>query len=163
MVIFKRNTIRRILIVAIYLFASALQTLDSFQPNKVADNTRINRTMMRAWQCSGRSQRELVDHLLRAGIVTNLMVARVLKQVDRKHYVPSSSSTGTNKSVDADDDVDAYRDAPQPIGRGQTISAPHMHAYSLEQLMPALQANKSTVEPLKVLGTYVSYAWSLLL
>ena len=29
-------------------------------------------------------------------------------------------------------------DAPQPIGCGQTISAPHMHAYALEEILPTL-------------------------
>jgi protein-L-isoaspartate O-methyltransferase len=28
----------------------------------------------------------------------------------------------------------AYSDTPQPIGHGQTISAPHMHAHVLEML-----------------------------
>jgi len=29
-------------------------------------------------------------------------------------------------------------DAPQSIGKGQTISAPHMHAHALEEVLPAL-------------------------
>ncbi|KAF8698928.1 hypothetical protein AX14_001051 [Amanita brunnescens Koide BX004] len=32
----------------------------------------------------------------------------------------------------------AYEDAPQRIGHGATISAPHMHAYALENLFPFL-------------------------
>jgi len=33
----------------------------------------------------------------------------------------------------------AYDDSPSPIGMGQTISAPHMHAFALEFLEPYLQ------------------------
>lgn len=29
-----------------------------------------------------------------------------------------------------------YFDSPQPLGYGQTISAPHMHAYAIEFLLP---------------------------
>ncbi|KAF0692456.1 Aste57867_16485 [Aphanomyces stellatus] len=39
-----------------------------------------------------------------------------MMQTDRGHYCP----------------LNPYEDAPQPIGFGQTISAPHMHAAALE-------------------------------
>jgi len=36
-------------------------------------------------------------------------------------------------------------DAPQAIGMGQTISAPHMHAHALEEVLPALlKASRAT-------------------
>lgn len=47
-------------------------------------------------------------------------------KVDRKNYVASSATSS------------AYQDAPQAIGGGQTISAPHMHAHATEEMMPTL-------------------------
>jgi len=47
-----------------------------------------------------------------------------MTKVDRVNYV-------LNKQV-------SYEDTPQSIGYGQTISAPHMHAHVLEELVPAL-------------------------
>jgi protein-L-isoaspartate(D-aspartate) O-methyltransferase len=49
-----------------------------------------------------------------------------MEQVDRANYVPRSS----------------YMDAPQSIGQGQTISAPHMHAHVLEEMYPFLRGKE---------------------
>jgi protein-L-isoaspartate(D-aspartate) O-methyltransferase len=93
---------------------------------------------MRAWHCHGRNQRDLVDRLAQAGIAKSEAVKEVLRLVDRRNYVhPDSSSTDL-----------AYMDAPQSIGLGQTISAPHMHAHVLEEILPALQKQP---EPLALL------------
>ena len=78
--------------------------------------------IMRAWTCHGRNQLELVDRLCQANIIKTQAVKTVLSQVDRANYVPSNS----------------YMDAPQSIGLGQTISAPHMHAHVLEEMHPHL-------------------------
>jgi len=48
-----------------------------------------------------------------------------MTKVDRANYAGGRSG--------------AYVDSPQPIGYGQTISAPHMHAHALEEIMPTLQ------------------------
>lgn len=86
---------------------------------------RINATpMMRAWTCHGRSHKELVEKLTTANIVTSKAVRDCLLRVDRANYVLNRSA--------------AYDDTPQPIGYGQTISAPHMHAHVLEDLLPTL-------------------------
>lgn len=77
---------------------------------------------MRAWTCHGRNQKELVDRLRQASIVKTPAVKQILELVDRKNYVPTNP----------------YRDAPQSIGKGQTISAPHMHAHVLEEIFPYL-------------------------
>ena len=45
-----------------------------------------------------------------------------MSAVDRGNYSPG----------------DPYQDSPHPIGYGQTISAPHMHAYALEHLRTAI-------------------------
>jgi protein-L-isoaspartate(D-aspartate) O-methyltransferase len=76
-----------------------------------------------AWLCSGRSNKELIDNLARAGIVSNKRVINAMLSVDRIKYC----MTGAAPSI-------AYQDSPQRIGYGATISAPHMHAMCLELL-----------------------------
>eukprot|EP00980_Cylindrotheca_fusiformis_P001580 scaffold360_cov107-Cylindrotheca_fusiformis.AAC.10 len=78
---------------------------------------------MRAWTCHGRNQKELVERLCQASIIKTPVVKQVMEMVDRGNYVPQNP----------------YRDAPQAIGKGQTISAPHMHAYALEEFAPHLK------------------------
>lgn len=80
--------------------------------------------MFRAWTCHGKTNRELVENLATAGIIKSAPVKEALLKVDRNNY--SSDSSGS------------YVDAPQPIGSGQTISAPHMHGHAMEELYPAL-------------------------
>ena len=82
---------------------------------------------MRAWTCHGRNQKDLVDRLCQAKIVKTEAVRKVLEMVDRGNYVPEYP----------------YMDAPQGIGMGQTISAPHMHAHVLEEFIPHLGNNQS--------------------
>jgi hypothetical protein len=80
------------------------------------------KSSMRAWSCHGHNQRSMVDRMMQANIVKTPQVRDVLYQVDRQHYMPTNP----------------YNDAPQPIGLGQTISAPHMHAHVLEMIYPFL-------------------------
>lgn len=94
--------------------------------NKDNNNNQNKNEKMRAWNCHGRNQRELVWHMRQAGIVQAPAVAKVLEQVDRANYIPKNP----------------YMDAPQGIGLGQTISAPHMHAHVLEEIYPYLVAGK---------------------
>ena len=77
-----------------------------------------------AWTCDGSSNTELIQHLHAAGIVKHQEVFQALAAVDRKNYIK--------------DIKNAYIDAPQSIGKGQTISAPHMHAHALEEILPRL-------------------------
>ncbi|KAH9924598.1 Pcmt1-prov protein [Amylocystis lapponica] len=49
---------------------------------------------------------------------------QAMSKVDRANYVYNKAS--------------AYEDLPQPIGHGATISAPHMHAHTVENLLPLL-------------------------
>ena len=79
---------------------------------------------MNAWTCHGTSQREMVEKLASAGIIQSPPVKDAMRIVDRGNYAGDRSS--------------AYIDSPQPIGHGQTMSAPHMHAHALEALMPTL-------------------------
>jgi len=59
--------------------------------------------------------RSLVDHLIKTGAIVSKDAASAMLSVDRKYYAS----------------YDPYTDKPQPIGCSATISAPHMHAYSL--------------------------------
>ncbi|PBP19715.1 protein-L-isoaspartate(D-aspartate) O-methyltransferase [Diplocarpon rosae] len=78
-----------------------------------------------AWQCSGRTNTELIDNLFKNGLITSSRVRDAMSNVDRAHYCP--------------DPENAYEDSPQGIGHAATISAPHMHAAAAESLLPFLQ------------------------
>lgn len=54
----------------------------------------------------------------------------LLCQVDRAHYAPATP----------------YRDSPQTIGFGATISAPHMHASAAESLLPYLHSDARVLD-----------------
>jgi protein-L-isoaspartate(D-aspartate) O-methyltransferase len=84
-------------------------------------STALNMSL-RAWQCSGRTNLEMIENLKMAGIIKSEPVRQALTKVDRANYA----------------DAYAYSDAPQGIGAGQTISAPHMHAHALEEILPTL-------------------------
>eukprot|EP01063_Lacrimia_lanifica_P006658 TRINITY_DN14173_c0_g1_i1.p2 TRINITY_DN14173_c0_g1~~TRINITY_DN14173_c0_g1_i1.p2 ORF type:complete len:250 (+),score=90.29 TRINITY_DN14173_c0_g1_i1:71-751(+) len=71
-----------------------------------------------AWRCSGRSNAELIQNLVKGGVITRPAVEQAMLAVDRQHYCRAGTTP--------------YQDAPQPIGFNQTISAPHMHAMCLE-------------------------------
>ncbi|KAJ7792241.1 protein-L-isoaspartate O-methyltransferase [Mycena olivaceomarginata] len=76
-----------------------------------------------------KTNRELVANLMKSKIL-NLnegqldRISHAMEAVDRAHFV-------TNQSA-------AYNDSPQAIGHGATISAPHMHAYAVDHLLPFL-------------------------
>lgn len=75
----------------------------------------------------GTDQASLVALLRRTGRVTSPRVAETLRAIDRRFFV----APGT-----PEDEI--YMDSPCPIGRGQTISAPHMHAACLELMEDVL-------------------------
>lgn len=74
--------------------------------------TRLVTTM--AWTCSGRSQTELIENLVKTDIIKTLRVKEAMLATDRSIYMPQSFMEYS------------YSDAPQSIGYDQTISAPHM-------------------------------------
>lgn len=82
------------------------------------------------YNSQGRSQRDLVDQLAKRRIIETDAVRRVMETVDRGNYCVRADGS-TNRAV-------SYTDGPVPIGLGQTISAPHMHAYALEEIYPTL-------------------------
>ncbi|PLW51232.1 hypothetical protein PCASD_01011 [Puccinia coronata f. sp. avenae] len=80
-----------------------------------------------AWRSHGTTNNKLVQNLFTNGLLKSNRLVEAMKKVDRAHYLP----VGTEKY--------AYEDRPQPIGFGATISAPHMHANALENLLPFLK------------------------
>ncbi|KAJ7026535.1 protein-L-isoaspartate O-methyltransferase [Mycena alexandri] len=72
-----------------------------------------------AWRCSGKTNAELVGNLMKSKILQNSnesqleRISLAMQAVDRAHFV-------TDKA----------------IGHGATISAPHMHAYAADHLLP---------------------------
>lgn len=78
-----------------------------------------------AWRSHGKDNDSLISSLKAHGIVRSSGVERAMRAVDRSTFLERGA--------------DAYADSPQPIGYGQTISAPHMHAHMLEKLEPFLK------------------------
>ena len=78
-----------------------------------------------AWRCSGRSNQELISNLSSEGLIKSPLVAKAMSLVDRANYCA--------------DPTTAYQDSPQSINYGATISAPHMHAHAVENLLPLLE------------------------
>ncbi len=60
-----------------------------------------------------REWNELIDDLVRSGILKTPRVIRAMRKVPRSLFLPEDS-----KSY-------AAIDSPLPIGKGQTVSAPH--------------------------------------
>jgi protein-L-isoaspartate(D-aspartate) O-methyltransferase len=75
---------------------------------------------------------DLVNNLAKHGIVKSSRVREAMLATDRGEFV-----------IDV---ADAYRDSPQPIGFGATISAPHMHAHCLELLADHLQPGAKVLD-----------------
>eukprot|EP00249_Psilotum_nudum_P012545 c23848_g1_i1 orf=679-1335(-) len=85
-----------------------------------------------SWRCHGKDISELVDNLQKHGILTSKSAAEAMRQIDRADFVPEGGSS--------------YADAPQPIGYGATISAPHMHGYCLSLLAGQLKPGASVLD-----------------
>lgn len=78
---------------------------------------------------SSEENERLIESLVEQGRLSNQRVIGAMKKVDRINFLPENLKGS------------AYIDAPQPIGSGQTISAPHMVAIMTEALNP-LSGNK---------------------
>lgn len=79
-----------------------------------------------AYMGPSRSNDGLIDHLIRAGIVSDQRVEIAMRALDRADYCRPDAG------------LQAYADNPLPIGHAATISAPHMHAHALIQLKERL-------------------------
>ncbi|XP_043269244.1 protein-L-isoaspartate(D-aspartate) O-methyltransferase [Venturia canescens] len=80
---------------------------------------------------NGRTNKDLVQYLKRSKIVKSDRVFETMCAVDRAKYTTSNNP---------------YFDAPQGIGYGVTISAPHMHAYALELLEDKLKPGNKALD-----------------
>ncbi|XP_046801560.1 protein-L-isoaspartate(D-aspartate) O-methyltransferase-like [Lucilia cuprina] len=83
----------------------------------------FQRFLKMTWRAVGVNNADLIEKLKECGIVATESVAAAMTATDRKYYAPSNP----------------YMDAPQGIGYGVTISAPHMHAFALEYLRDHLK------------------------
>lgn len=99
-----------------------------------------------AWRCSGLSNLELVSNLRANGIIKSVPVFNALAAIDRKNYV----------------DLNPYSDSPQMLVKGQTISAPHMHAYALEILKNEALRENANILDVGVGSGYLSAAFAKL-
>ncbi|CAB3366051.1 Hypothetical predicted protein [Cloeon dipterum] len=85
-----------------------------------------------AWRSHGATNTELVANLKANGIITSAEVEKAMLRTDRGKYILE-----VNKP---------YQDAPQGIGYGVTISAPHMHAHALEILKDHLKEGNKVLD-----------------
>jgi len=74
----------------------------------------------------------LVDGLKANGVLRSARIENVLRQVDRGQFCKGN--------------WEAYVDSPLSIGQGQTISAPHMHTYALEDLQHLIHENARVLD-----------------
>eukprot|EP00193_Tetraselmis_chui_P019973 CAMPEP_0177790316 /NCGR_PEP_ID=MMETSP0491_2-20121128/23277_1 /TAXON_ID=63592 /ORGANISM="Tetraselmis chuii, Strain PLY429" /LENGTH=233 /DNA_ID=CAMNT_0019312357 /DNA_START=256 /DNA_END=957 /DNA_ORIENTATION=- len=85
-----------------------------------------------SWTCHGASNAEMVARLREEGILRSPRLVDAMTAVDRAAFLPESSNS--------------YEDAPQLIGYGVTISAPHMHAYCLQFLAQWLKPGAKVLD-----------------
>lgn len=83
-----------------------------------------------AWRSHGKSNMELIRNLRANGIIRSDVVEQAMLAVDRADY----------------SERNPYMDAPQGIGYGVTISAPHMHAHALELLKDKLTPGERALD-----------------
>jgi len=85
-----------------------------------------------AWRCTGKTNAQLITNLRSNGIFHSDRVMAAMGAVDRANYVLRAA--------------EAYEDSPQLIGHNATISAPHMHAYAAEHLLPYLHPGAKVLD-----------------
>lgn len=83
-----------------------------------------------AWRSVGTDNADLINQLKSNGVIKSDSVAAAMLATDRKFYCVRHP----------------YMDAPQSIGHGVTISAPHMHAFALEILKSHLKPDSTVLD-----------------
>ena len=71
-----------------------------------------------------KTNEELIQSMQNSGVLKTPRIIKAFEKIDRKYFVPE----GFKEEI--------YRDAPLPIGGGQTISQPSTVAFMLELLQP---------------------------
>ncbi|TDL22731.1 protein-L-isoaspartate O-methyltransferase [Rickenella mellea] len=85
-----------------------------------------------AWRSHGTTNVDLIAKMQSNRLIKSDSVAAAFRKVDRANYVL--------------DKAEAYRDSPQSIKYGATISAPHMHAHATENLLPFLNPGAKVLD-----------------
>jgi len=101
--------------------------------------------MRGAWKSQGKNQLELVKQLREKGIIQTDAVEKAMGVVDRGNYCFLRPKFGSES------EHLCYADRALGIGNGQTISAPHMHAYALEELYPSVAKALKKTSDAKIL------------
>lgn len=86
-----------------------------------------------AWRSVGENNADLIQKLRTNGVIHDDEVGLAMAQTDRKHYSPRNPYIDGKLLFVAIPFVAKNQlfSAPQSIGCGVTISAPHMHAFAL--------------------------------
>ncbi|CAL8111261.1 unnamed protein product [Orchesella dallaii] len=87
-------------------------------------------TSAMAWRSHGQDNDDMINNLKSNGIVKSSRVEAALRAVDRGDFSKNYP----------------YKDSPQTIGFGVTISAPHMHAHALEVLSENLKEGAKALD-----------------
>jgi protein-L-isoaspartate(D-aspartate) O-methyltransferase len=116
--------------------------------NNNSNSNSNSNNMKFAWKSRGKNQQDLIQQLRKSGIIRTDFVQQIMEQVDRKNYcyyptIDSDSDEDVNVDIDEDSSSTiseslCYSDRALSLIKGQTISAPHMHAYVLEEVFPSL-------------------------
>ncbi|CRK92755.1 CLUMA_CG006221, isoform A [Clunio marinus] len=91
----------------------------------------VQKRFKMAWRSEGATNKDLIEQLQTYGIIKSEIIAKVMKDTDRKLYCRVAYP---------------YVDRPCSIGYSATISAPHMHAYALELLQKQLTSNARVLD-----------------
>jgi len=85
-----------------------------------------------SWRAKGKDNSDLIRQLKDYNIIRSNEVENAMLVTDRGKYSAHPE--------------EAYHDSPHSIGYGQTISAPHMHAYCLETLKDRLTPGSKVLD-----------------
>ncbi|KAI0792306.1 protein-L-isoaspartate O-methyltransferase [Abortiporus biennis] len=80
-----------------------------------------------AWRCSGTTNNELIDNMVKAKLIQADSVAAAMKSVDRANYIYYENLKDQT-----------YDDSPLPIG--------YAHAYALENLLPFFKPGSKVLD-----------------
>jgi protein-L-isoaspartate(D-aspartate) O-methyltransferase len=125
---------------------AAANSNNSFAAASAAPRHNLINLGLLATTTTAESQEELVNSLLKNRVMEAPAVAKVMKKLDRKNFIPQEAR---NKASIV------YSDAPQAIGQLATISAPYAHALTLQllynQLLKLKENHKNTQKAVKIL------------
>lgn len=84
--------------------------------------------------CASTEHQGMISYLKRSGVIKSLRVENAMLSVDRAEFVSEDAK------------YEAYIDHPLSIGYAATISAPHMHAYALEEMQDVIHPGSKVLE-----------------